>query len=370
VTVEWWIGSYNGDESANSGFGSEEVPLEVTAPNENGIYEIRYTPENPGTDYIYVKINGELLNSGEPFVHEVAPLSGDLEVAIETYVEEGMTHSPAPANGIPVWLYAVEEDGSFSTAGGYPKEQFTNNEGVATFHDELFGRYVVYLPERDFDVRYFDGSGTETHQQTVDHDTDPERVTFMGLTTALPDGVEVNRIGEANEEGVRGNGNAYQYVADNRSWTSAELQLRGVTLYDGKVYVQAHLATIKSSKENDHVMGLVLGVCPDPSRPRKCSQAWIGLTDDETDGQFKWVHGEGYLNPGEPSNSHPDYQATGIFTSWSEGEPSGKNNEDQVEINLFGEWSDENGASSTNDGYLSEYDVPDAPPPSPPGTGG
>jgi len=367
VTVEWWIGSYDGEESANPR-GSADLPLtakDLDGPdgNPDGVYEIRYTPDKPGTDYIYVKIDGEFLNGGVPFVHEVAPLTGTIEVAVQTYVEDGAPHAPAPADGIPVLLYAVEEDGSFSTDPDYPVEAVTES-GVATFGDILFGRYVAYLPKRDFDVRYFDPSGTETHQQAFDHDSDPSQVIFRGLTTALPEGVEVFRIGEG------GNGNAYQFVADNRSWVSAQNQIRDVTLSDGKVDVPAHLATIKSAGENGHIAGLVFAQCLDPSKPNRCSQAWIGLTDEEIDGQFKWVNDEGYLNPTDPSSPYPESAFWGWMIGDRTSEPSGKNNEDHVEIDLDGKWSDENGASSTNDGYITEYDVPDTPPVSPPGAAG
>ncbi|MGW8268807.1 MAG: hypothetical protein ACWGSQ_20745, partial [Longimicrobiales bacterium] len=79
-------------------------------------------------------------------------------------------------------------------------------------------------------------------------------------------------------------------------------------------------------------------------------------TDEETDGWFKWVDGT-YLNADAPSDPRP----SNAFFRWKDGEPSGKNNEDHVEINLFGFWTDENGASSTNDGYLTEYDASQPP---------
>ena len=100
--------------------------------------------------------------------------------------------------------------------------------------------------------------------------------------------------------------------------------------------------------ENGFVAFLVAAQCPNETNVKKCKyQGWIGLSDEVSEGTFVWTTGEALT-----------------FTSWATGEPSGKNNEDHVEINLEGKWTDENGASSTNEGYVVEWDVvwPTTPP--------
>jgi len=328
VTVEWWV------EGANPN-GSATQPNQAPGPDAENTFDASYTPTEPGYDYIHITVNGEEI-AGSPFTYEVLPLTGPIEVYIQITSNSG--GAPAPADGLPVKLYRA--DGTVGTATTVATG--TPGEAVATFDDEYSGSYTVYLPKRDFDV-HFDAIETPfEHSPNLENPTGT--VTMTGTSYPLQGGVAVFRIRE-----VGGTGNAYQFVADNRSWVSAQNQIRYVTLSDGLVDVTAHLATIKSLGENDHVKNLVLSQCPDLSRANRCARAWIGLTDEVVDGTFVWVNEEGPLDPGG-------------FLGWADKEPSGKNNEDYVEIDLFGKWRDENGASSTNDGYITEYDAQQPPP--------
>jgi hypothetical protein len=351
VTVTVWV------EGANE--GAEVTITETTDGNGNTIYEATYTPQVSGDDIIHVAIDGVEFPGG--FGYYVAPLSGVIEVYVEIDDSTIPAGDPDPAVGLPVVLY--------DASGGELERQVTQSTGsrgvgLATFGSEesgdyLFGDYTVALPKRDFDFAFEkDSNGDEIYEQDVTHSADPTIVTFSGSLMDLPDGMHVYRIGAGMEgaglyPGPFGTGNVYQYVEDTRSWVSAQNQIQYLSLADAYEDVPAHMVTITTAGENAFAASLVIAQCSGETDTKQCkSRGWIGLTDEETDDSFEWVNNEGYLNPCAPSNPRP---SDPFFFGWADKEPSGRNNEDQVEIDLAGKWFDENGASSTNDGYITEF---------------
>ena len=81
-----------------------------------------------------------------------------------------------------------------------------------------------------------------------------------------------------------------------------------------------HLVTITSQEENDFVSALA-----------NYENAWIGLSDEESENNFEWITGEPYL-----------------FNNWASGEPNGifidpLNDQDWVHTNWSGNaglWND------------------------------
>ena len=80
-----------------------------------------------------------------------------------------------------------------------------------------------------------------------------------------------------------------------------------------------HLAVINDQSENEYVSSKLMG-----------QTAWIGGTDENTEGLFEWVNREGF-----------------IYRNWLIGQPNNMNgNEDYIELRPDGYWNDQNGASS------------------------
>jgi hypothetical protein len=86
-------------------------------------------------------------------------------------------------------------------------------------------------------------------------------------------------------------------------------------------------------------------LCPNGSSEKQCKlKGWIGLTDEVVDDTYLWVTGEPF-----------DFSRWGTNDGSAPNDP--KDNQDYVEINAAGYWSITNGASTTNEGYFTEWDV-------------
>ena len=97
------------------------------------------------------------------------------------------------------------------------------------------------------------------------------------------------------------NGHSYYRSTGVAYWTTARTNCSNMG---------GHLVTITSSGEQSFIFGLW------PS-------GWIGLTDEVTEGTWKWVTGETYS-----------------YTNWNNGEPNNSGNEDYVQFVSNGKWND------------------------------
>ncbi len=125
------------------------------------------------------------------------------------------------------------------------------------------------------------------------------------------------------------NGHYYEfwYIPPGTTWDTASIGAERFT-HNG---TWGRLATITDASENAFVANLV---------PNNAT-AWIGLTDRNTEGDFKWINGESYN-----------------YTNWDTSQPDNSNNKDYVEINgLNGKWNDSTNHNGHTSGYVIEYDT-------------
>jgi len=97
------------------------------------------------------------------------------------------------------------------------------------------------------------------------------------------------------------NGHSYYRSTGNAFWLTAKANCEAMG---------GHLVTVTTSAENSFIFGLW------PS-------GWIGLTDEVTEGTWRWVTGEVYS-----------------YSSWNPGEPNNAGNEDYVQFVGGGRWND------------------------------
>ena len=111
------------------------------------------------------------------------------------------------------------------------------------------------------------------------------------------------------------NGHSYYRSTGTANWTTARSNC---------IAMGGHLVIVTSSGENSFLFNLW------PS-------GWIGLTDEVTEGTWKWVTGE-----------------TFSYTNWNSGEPNNSGNEDYIQFVGSGKWNDLNNSSSL--AYVIEFD--------------
>jgi len=111
------------------------------------------------------------------------------------------------------------------------------------------------------------------------------------------------------------NGHSYYRSTGSATWTTARTNCSNMG---------GHLVTITTSGEQSFLYGLW------PS-------GWIGLTDEVTEGTWRWVTGETYS-----------------YTNWNSGEPNNSGNEDYVQFVSNGRWNDLNNNSSLP--YVLEFE--------------
>ena len=156
------------------------------------------------------------------------------------------------------------------------------------------------------------------------------------------DTLEVSLV-EAGEVFFEDNGHLYKFISGSINAINARNSASNQTAYGATGY----LATITSQAENDFVAARLQG------------DGWIGGSDEETEGVWKWVTGPEagtiFWN-GASGGSAP----SGQYANWSSGEPNdwsnGNPGEDCIQFYITStKWNDLNCTGNTLAGYVVEF---------------
>jgi len=137
---------------------------------------------------------------------------------------------------------------------------------------------------------------TFTHSGTIRTEGN---VAVPGVTVNLYKRTTPVITGFTNQQNY--NGHSYYRSTGSAFWSAAKAACENMG---------GHLVTVTSAAENSFIFNLW------PS-------GWIGLTDEVTEGQWRWVTGETYS-----------------YSSWNSGEPNNAGNEDYVQFVGGGRWND------------------------------
>ena len=123
------------------------------------------------------------------------------------------------------------------------------------------------------------------------------------------------------EDAVPHQGNWYLVVLDEGGWNAARQKA---------VQMGGHLAVIKDKETNEMIKTLADGLL-----------LWIGATDEEVDGLWKWIDGEKMT-----------------FKAWGSGEPNGGRKENYLRLGKRGFWIDvnERGGANRAVGFIVQWE--------------
>ena len=131
------------------------------------------------------------------------------------------------------------------------------------------------------------------------------------------------------------NGHYYDFIEiPGISWNNSNNIVGILPQYNG---LTGHLATITSESEQEFISGMLT----EQERP------WIGLTDKDSEGSFKWI-------TGEPLD----------YTYWNTNQPDNYNNNEDY-VHLFGsesKWNDNNDNYTYSSGFIVEFTSADLDP--------
>ena len=191
----------------------------------------------------------------------------------------------------------------------------TTNGGVLTFEDDVtFNGTNVQNISTEVGSLVFNGEVMLSNTSGISIVTRNANVTFSGAVNS---------------------GNSYSLDGTERTWAQAYANHHDNTSY---------LATVASRME----LAAVMAVVPTDG-------AWLGGSDQDTEGTWKWVTGPDpgiiFWRSDQNSIGASGYVGyNGSYVNWNEGEPNNSGNEEdalQIRNNTDGKWNDLSTTSQT-----------------------
>lgn len=139
----------------------------------------------------------------------------------------------------------------------------------------------------------------------------------------------------------------YQFISSpGITWDNAKTAAEGL-YFNG---LRGYLATITSAEENAFIV------------PKLAGEGWIGASDAENEGTYKWVTGPEAgqtIGTGTYKGGGSFSAANGMYNNFASGEPNDYNNgnpgEDYIHFLANGQWNDYPGSIANIKGYIVEY---------------
>ncbi len=153
----------------------------------------------------------------------------------------------------------------------------------------------------------------------------------------------------------------YEFVPGFLTWNEAKTQAETRSVNG----LQGYLATITSATENAFLVENF--ILPDITTPSTRSWGWIGVSDADREGDWKWVTGPEAGTSLQPSSASSSSSLSSLnlqqssapsYTNWASGEPNNYGDEDYAHLDYrvnrpAGQWNDANATARI--GYFVEY---------------